>query len=351
MDHPIDLPRHVPEQVATYRTEALITQPVCRFDATAAVAALQGDAEVIAVDIGGDKLRSARYRLRDGTLEHGDERVMQSRGGAGYLEALEAIARDAARDNLPVGISSATKLHGSVIARTVNLPILRDEMRHRYGGDYARMFPGHSFVANDTIAGICGAVTLLARRGEPVQHAGFIICASGMGGAVIAGGVATHVEVAHVPLSPALNPLGQATPCGVEGRPWVCVERVASARAGIEDIWYQRTGERRDGRALGRLYEAGDELATVLYETSALAVAHAIVGLAERYRFPDGESVVVLHGGNFEIARYRAAIPRHLAGIPGPHPRLVFSRDLTANACLDGAAILGVIAPERCPEP
>ncbi len=343
------LPRYVPEQVATYLTDALITQPVCRFD-PAAGARLHEGQQVIAVDIGGDKIRSARYTVHNGELSIGDEQVMQSRGGAGYLDFLERLARDAEQEDLQVGISSATKMNGSIIARTVNLPILRDEMRHLYGGDYARIFPGRSFVANDTVAGICGAASRLALRGEPVEHAGFIICASGMGGSVIADGVATHVEVAHVPLADALNPLGQTTACGVEGREYACVERVAAARAGIEDLWRQRTGEALDGRELGRRYEGGDPLATTLYETSALAVAHAIVGLATRYRFPEGEGIVVLHGGNFEIPRYREAVTRNLAAMPGTPPRVVFSRDLSANACLDGAAILGLLQPERVKE-
>jgi predicted NBD/HSP70 family sugar kinase len=351
MPHSLDLPRFVPEQVADYQTDALITQPVCRFDPARAVAALGAERQVIAVDIGGDRIRAARYTTSDGALHRGGERALQSRGGAGYLSFLEGIAREAAAENLPVGISSATKMAGSVIARTVNLPIFRDEMRAAYGGDYARVFPGRSFVANDTITGICGTATLLALRGEAADHVGFIICASGMGGSVIASGTAIHVEVAHVPLAEALNPLGQATPCGVEGRDYVCVERVAAARAGIEDLWQQRTGEALDGRALGRLYEDGNALATLLYETSALALAHAIVGLAERYAFPDRDSTVVLHGGNFEIARYRDAVQRCLAGIPGPHPRLVFSRDLSPNTCLDGAAILGLLDPAPASAP
>ena len=345
MPHSPRLPAFVPEQVAAYRTAELIVQPVCRFE-PAAVSALRDGRQVLSVDIGGDKIRSARYRIRGGLLTRVDERETQSRGGAGYLVILEGLAREAEREDLPVGISSATKMDGSVIARTVNLPAFRDEMRARHGGDYARVFPGRCFVANDTVAGICGAATLLAQRGEPAEHVGFIICASGMGGAVIVDGAATHVEVAHVPLAGALNPLGQTTPCGVEGRAYVCVERVAAARAGIEDLWRQRTGEAVDGRELGRRYEAGDELATVLYGISALAVAHAVVGLAERYRFPDG-GVVVLHGGNFEIARYRDAVTRCLSGMPGRQPRLVFSRDHSANVCLDGAAILGLLRPER----
>jgi predicted NBD/HSP70 family sugar kinase len=170
-----------------------------------------------------------------------------------------------------------------------------------------------------------------------------------MGGSVIADDTTIHVEVAHVPLADALNPLGQETPCGVEGRAYVCVERVAAARAGIEDIWRQQTGELADGRTLGQKYEEGDPLATTLYETSAMAIVHAIAGVMERYGFPDPESVFVLHGGNFEIARYRDAVTHYMEGFPGPHPRLVFSRDLSANVCLDGAAVLGALAPERSP--
>jgi predicted NBD/HSP70 family sugar kinase len=351
MPDPNHLPAFVPEQVAAYQTDELITQPTCRFDPAAAVAALVDGRQAIAVDIGGDKIRSARYTVRNGLLTRGEERALQSRGGSGYLAALEDIAREAERDDLPVGISSATKMEGSAIARTVNLPILRDEMRASYGGDYANIFPGRSFVANDAIAGICSAATHLAVRQAPADHVGFIICASGMGGSVIADGVAIHVEVAHVPLADALNPLRQGTACGVEGRKYVCVERVAAARAGIENLWLQRSGESLDGRALGRLYERGDEQAMVLYETSALAVAHAVAGLAERYRFPAGDGVVVLHGGNFEIARYREAVQRRLAAIPGDYPRLVFSRDLSSNTCLDGAAILGLLRPERVKAP
>ena len=131
------------------------------------------------MDIGGDKIRSARYTVHNGELSIGDEQVMQSRGGAGYLDFLERLARDAEQEDLQVGISSATKLDGSVIARTVNLPILRDEMRHRYGGDYARIFPGRSFVQRHRRRYLRAAKGW--RRGELVEHA-VIICASGMGG-------------------------------------------------------------------------------------------------------------------------------------------------------------------------
>lgn len=347
MDHDTS-PRYVPEQVAHYQGELLLTQAVCRFDPVAAVRCLERPRTVLALDIGGDKLRAAEYAIGHGTLERRSEREFRSKGGAGYLAILEELARESADRDLRVGISSATKMDGSVITRTVNLPLFFEEMGERYDADYERVFPQRSFVANDTITGICGASARLALQGVDTSEIVFVICASGMGGSVIAGGSAIHVEVGHVPLEAALNPLGQAAPCGVEGRGFTCVERVTAARAGIEDIWRQRTGEATDGVALGRLYEAGDALASTLYETSALALAHAIAGVMARYGFTDpNRRITVLHGGNFEIARYRETVRRNLAGIPGCACRLVFSRDLSPNACLDGAAILAALGPER----
>lgn len=216
-----------------------------------------------------------------------------------------------------------------------------EEFKHRYNADYENLFPGRSFVANDTITGICGSSTLLALRGIPVQDVGFFICASGLGASVIKDETAIHVEVGHVPLLDSLNPLGQTTPCGVEGKGYVCVERVTAARAGIEDLYLQQTGIARDGMALGQLYEAGDKLATLLYETSALALSHATVGVMECYAFSGSTaSTLVFHGGNFEIGTYRDAVRRDLARLPRSGARVVFSRDLSGNVCLDGAAIL-----------
>lgn len=340
----IAIPAFVPEQIALYQTDLLITQPVCRFDPVEAVGRLGGrDREVLAIDLGGDKLRSAVYAIREGALHKGAERVLRAKGGAGYLAELERLATEAAARGLRVGISSATKMAGSVITRTVNLPVFFDEFREKYGADYARLFGSRAFVANDTIMGICGASTLLARRGVEARHVAFVISASGVGASVIADGTAIHVEAAHVPVVPALNPLGQTAPCGVEGRAFVCVESVAAARRGIEDLYRQRTGEARDGVALGAMYEAGDPLATLLYTTSARALAHAIAGVMTRYAFPDGaESVVVLHGGNFEIARYRDQVRHDLAALPCGRARVVFSRDLSPNVCLDGAAVMAV---------
>jgi predicted NBD/HSP70 family sugar kinase len=339
----------VPAQVALYQGAHLLCHDTCRFDAAFAVRNLQGAGPVLAIDLGGDKIRSAIYDLGDSFLRPGPEHVLQAKGGAGYLAFLERLAAEAEARGLRVGISSATKMDGTRIARTTNLPVFFDEFAARYDADYARLFPGRVAVANDTVSGICGASTRLAQAGIGAGSIAFFICGSGLGAAVLARGIATHVEAAHVPLVDALNPLGQTTPCHVAGKDYVCLERVTAGRAGIEDLYRRRTGEDADGVALGRRYEAGDPLATVLYETSARALAHATAGVMERYRIgaTGGEGVVVYHGGTFEIARYRAALVRDLERLPHAPVRVVFARDLSANVCLDGAAVLAASDPAR----
>ncbi len=345
------LPTFVPEQIAQYQTDLLLRHEICAFDVRRAIDQIPSAGDVMTIDIGGDKARVARYASRNGHLVKLDEEVLHSSGGAGYLAFLEHQAREAADGTLRVGISSATKLDGSIVQRTVNLPVFFDEFTTQYNADFSRLFHGRSIAVNDTIAGICGSSLRLAEKERHPENIAFVICASGVGASVLQDGMATHVEAAHVPLVDSLNPMGQRTPCGVEGRSYVCVERVTAARAGIEDLYLQQTGERMDGRDLGTMYEAGDFLATRLYDISAVVLAHATAGIAERYRFTGpATSVVVYHGGNFEIGRYRKAVARSLGCIPATQPEVIYARDLSDNVCLDGAAILAVEAmhsPDR----
>lgn len=341
------LPDYVPEQVAQYRDGHLMTHVVCRFDPVRAVDQLSRRRPAIAIDLGGDKLRWATYGFDAGILTRHDEQVFRSTRGQGYLGLLVDLARRVTAEDLPVGISSATKLDGSLIQRTVNLPIFFDEITRRYDADYRNLFQGRMAVVNDTIAGIAGASTRLALDHWAARDIAFFICGSGMGASVIKDGVAIHVEAAHVPLVAALNPLGQTASCGVADRDYVCVERVTAARAGIEDLYRRLTGDSLDGVQLAAGYEQGDWLASMLYETSALALAHAVAGVMDRYAFATEACAVVFHGGNFEIPRYRDALVRNLGRMPRQAGNLVFSRDLSENVCLDGAAILaGYVEPD-----
>ncbi|MFL5759538.1 MAG: ROK family protein [Thermomicrobiales bacterium] len=328
-----------PEQIAIYQTDHLLSAYVCAFSPQRAVEKMQEPTEVLALDIGGDKLRRAQYRIEHGSLAKIDEQVFPSGKGKGYLAILEKIAEEVTTQQMAVGISSATKMEGSVISRTTNLDEFFAEFLDKYGADYAVLFPERSFVANDTITGLCGSSTLLTSQGRAIPESVFVISASGLGAAVLKDHQATHVEIAHVPVISALNPLGQTRHCHIEAKNYVCVERVAAARAGIEDIYVQQTGEKKDGVAISALYEHGDRLATTLYETSALLVAHATEGLRQRYQFTDS-GVVIFHGGNFQISKYRQEVLRDLSAFSVSPEQIIFSRDLSQNVCLDGAAIL-----------
>jgi predicted NBD/HSP70 family sugar kinase len=327
------------EQIAMYQTDHLLSAYVCPFSPQKAIEKMQEPYEVLALDIGGDKLRRAQYTIEHGSLYKTDEQVFPSNKGKGYLAILEKIAEEATTRNMAVGISTATKMAGSVITRTTNLDEFFAEFLERYGADYSVLFPERSFVANDTITGLCGSSTLLTSQRRALSESAFVISASGLGGAVLKDNQATHVEIAHVPVIPELNPFGQKRHCHIEEKAYVCVERVAAARAGIEDVYFQQTGEKKDGVEISALYEQGNRLATTLYETSALLIAHATEGLRKRYHFSDS-GVVVFHGGNFEISKYRQAVIRDMSAFSVSPEQIVFSRDLSKNVCLDGAAIL-----------
>jgi predicted NBD/HSP70 family sugar kinase len=330
-----------PGQIAIYQTDHLLSAYVCAFSPQDALEKMQEPYEVLALDIGGDKLRRAQYTIEHGSLYQTDEQIFSSSKGKGYLAILENIAKEAAARHMAVGISSATKMEGTIVTRTTNLDVFFAEFLENYGADYAVLFPERSFVANDTITGLCGSSTLLASQGRDIAESLFVISASGLGAAVLKDDQMTHVEIAHVPVIPELNPLGQERHCHIEGKAYVCVERVAAARAGIEDLYFQQTSEKKDGVEISALYEQGNGLATTLYDTSALLVAHATEGLRQRYHFSDS-GVVIFHGGNFEISKYRQEVLRDMSAFSVSAEQIVFSRDLSQNVCLDGAAILAM---------
>jgi hypothetical protein len=110
-----------PEQIAIYQTEHLLTADVCAFSPQRAAEKLQEPYEVLALDIGGDKLRRAQYKIEDGSLYKTDEQIFPSKQGKGYLAILEKIAEEVTTHQMAVGISSATKMDGSIITRKTNL--------------------------------------------------------------------------------------------------------------------------------------------------------------------------------------------------------------------------------------
>lgn len=339
----LSIPDLVPEQVERFTFEALQGKPVRSFDPQATLHTLRTGAEktVVAADIGGDKLIASSYDARDGLLlQLAEVLIRRGDGGAGYLDGLEQVAELARRKTLSLGISFAGPTAGTKILASPNLPVFAAEFLDRYGSDFAGLLPGVA-VANDAEAGIMASALEAAKRYPETQNVIYLINGSGIGGAVLTGNRIFAAEPGHVQVETRLNPFGQRKPCGMLGATYVCVEVVAASKAGVEDIWLQQQGERLGGREIAAKYLAGDLMALELYDNSALVTAHVIKGIAKAFGLPrdfDG-TVIVCHGGIFEVPGYRqrvcAILEKNLSSIP----RMLFTRDFSSNTCLDGAAI------------
>jgi hypothetical protein len=111
--------------------------------------------------------------------------------------------------------------------------------------------------------------------------------------------------------------------------------------AGVEDIWFQKTGERLSGREISARYLSGDQMALDLYDTSAIITAHAVKGIAETFRLGDeaAGTAVVCHGGIFHVPGYVERLSIILEQGLSYAPQLLFTKDFSANACLAGAAM------------
>lgn len=337
------IPDLVPEQVERFTLEALQAKPVRSFDPQATLHQLQTCSEktVVAVDIGGDKLIALSYDVRDGLLlQLAEILVRQGDGGSAYLDGLEEVADLARRKMLSVGISFAGPTDGTKLLAGPNLPVFITELRDRYGGDFAGLFPAVA-VANDAEAGIMAGALEAVKRYPETRNVIYVINGSGLGGAVLTGNMIFAAEPGHIQVEAGLNPFGQQKPCGMLGATYVCVELVAASKAGVEDMWLQQQGKRLSGREIAARYLAGDHMALDLYDNSALVTAHAIKGIARAFGLPrnfDG-TVVVGHGGIFQVPGYKERVCSILGKDLSSVPRMLFTRDFSTNTCLDGAAI------------
>jgi len=337
------VPDLLPEQVERFTVEALQAKPVRSFDPQATLHQLRagGEKTVVAVDIGGDKLIALSYDVRDGLLLQLDEvLVRRGDGGSAYLDGLEEVADLARRKMLSVGISFAGPTDGTKLLAGPNLPVFIAELRDRHGGDFARLFRAVS-VANDAEAGIMAGALEAAKRHPETQNVIYVINGSGLGGAVLTDNMIFAAEPGHVQVEARLNPFGQHKPCGMLGATYVCVELVAASKAGVEDIWLQQQGKRLSGKEIAARYLSGDHLALDLYDNSALVTAHAIKGIASAFGLPKNfdRTVVVGHGGIFEVPGYRERVCSILAKDLSAVPRMLFTKGFSTNTCLDGAAI------------
>lgn len=337
------VPELISEQVRRFTTKSLQAKPVRRFDPQVALGIMQrNDGEqVLAVDIGGDKIVASHFIMRHGAArEAGDVLRTNGDGGSGYLAALEDVAGLARRRNLRVGISLAGPTDGTRLIASPNLPVFVAEFQQRYGSDFRNLFAAVE-VTNDAEAGIMAGALEAARRFQGVQCVIYIINGSGLGGSVLTKNTIYATEPGHIEIVDQLNVFGQRKPCGLQGASHVCIEAVAASKAGVEDIWFQQTGVQLAGQEIAARYVSGDRLALNLYDISALVTAHAITGIGEAFQVLDDveRTVIVGHGGIFYVPGYGERLRSILKQNHTWSPEIIFTKDFSANTCLEGAAI------------
>jgi predicted NBD/HSP70 family sugar kinase len=333
----------LPEQLSRFTAEALQAKPVRDFDPRAALTALRAADKkaVIAVDIGGDKLAASFVTMADGAVVRTRE-VLSRQGydGAGYLSALLGVRETARREMVPVGVSFAGPTEGTRLIAGPNLPVFIREFQDGFNSDFANLFPAVE-VANDAEAGMLAGALEAVRRYPDTRDVIYIINGSGLGGSVLTGQTIYAAEPGHIEVIGELNAFGQRKACGLGGAEHVCIEAVAASKAGVEDIWAQRTADRLSGQEIAARYLTGDSLAIDLYDNSAHITAHAIRGMAAAFRLlrDPGQLVVVGHGGIFHVPGYGERVRAILDEDRGYPVPLLFTKDFSANTCLEGAAI------------
>jgi predicted outer membrane repeat protein len=342
-----ELPDLLPEQVGRFTFDTLKAKAARHFDPRAALHALRTHANkpVVAIDIGGDKAIVALYGSWDGHfVRRTNAFVRRGDGGSGYVDLLEQIAKQADWEGLSVGISYAGPTDGTRIVGGPNLPAFLAEFHHRYDGDFGNLFPSVA-VANDAEAGIMAGALEAAKRYPATRNVLYVINGSGLGGAVLTQNTIFAAEPGHIEVEDRLNPFRQQKACGILGATHVCLEAVGASKAGIEDIWFQKKGERCSGKEIAAQCAAGDPLALHLYDNSALVTAHAVIGMGEALNLADNldDTVVVAHGGIFQVRGYCERVRSILEKGLFCTPELIFTKDFSDNTCLDGGAIAATL--------
>lgn len=298
----------------------------------------------IAIDLGGSMLSWASFHRINGRIIQSTDTVLKSsQMGEDYFKWLEDLAESSG--SLPVGISSTGSITGTVLERTNNLPIFKEELDQKYGGDFAGLFAQSSklIVINDAVAGAMGALydlITLDKLPSAVKNAIYLINGSGINAAVWQTGQIWAMELGAIKIH---HQLAEKLQLDETDTPQV---RPIAAGRGIEARWINRTGEKLSCLEIAGLYRDGHSLAERLIDNSALVAAHAVAGLGSNFGlFETAESTLLIcHGGVFSVPGYAERLKKYLTEYFRFPPQLVVSGNHQENPGLKGAA-LAVLTP------
>lgn len=342
-----EVPNLPDEQMKLFSPENVFQQEMEEFNPDKAIKLIEENegAELLTVDMGGDKVTRIFWKVINGQLvadTDSIERVKKIDKGANYTAFFEKAAKEAEERHMNVAISFAGPLSGTSPQGIPNATDFKKDLDNKYGGDFANLFPSLKAVNNDAQAGIKTAAVEARRCGKMKENGSleFVIDGGGFGLAFIKNNKIIATEVGHTRLADELNWHKQDTPCGLLGRDYVCIERVAASGAGVESIYKKLTGESLTGIEISDRYQEGDELAKKLYENSAILLACGIVGVANLNGLMKeaGDTVVAYHGGGFRVPGLMNRVSQIIDKAKGEQP-ILCGNDMSVNACAQGVAI------------
>jgi predicted NBD/HSP70 family sugar kinase len=302
---------------------------------------LEEGALAIGVDIAAENLTAYEFSVVNSRLAIGRKvlEIINDFNGIGYLDKLRDVARQAG-DEIPVGISLAGPVEGTVPGYSDNVSVFSEELAQHYSGDLARLFPTLRAVENDANAGLWAA-SLNALQEHRARDVIYIINDLGMNASVLRAGMLYSLEAGHAELVPQLNPHNQSKKCWFHNRDHVCVEAVAAAKGGIEDILTGALRRRPTHDEARSLYFAGDPLTIELYDNSANVSAHMVQGLAIEMdiKLASPETAVVCHGEIFNFPGYSERLKQIIEARTGGPVNLYSTSEFSENASLEGAAL------------
>src|SRR6266404_6349055 len=251
-----EISRQFSEQLRLYKADNNLRQRRIEtpFDSSAARAVISSRFEgqdVDTVDLGGDKALRIRFTARGGLLvPHTDSIWREESNGTGekYARFLQDAQRQAKRDGVPIGISTAGKVEGTRLVEYTNADAFMAAFE-RYGSDFKELMPNVTAVNNDAEAAIKTAILEAELRALLTDTDGIngiivpIVGGGNGGGAAVkkfegspvqdlppqATGKTVSIfamEPGHVEMLNPMNPMNQKVPddpCGFEGQPFVCV--------------------------------------------------------------------------------------------------------------------------------
>lgn len=343
----LEVPELSAEQMNLFTGENVTQQEMEEFNSDKALDLLKQNegAEVLTVDLGGDKITRIFWKIQKGQLVGDMENIKTTKKidkGGNYMEFFETAASEAKERGINAAISFAGPLNGTRPQGIPNATDFKADLDKKYNGDFANLFPSLKAVNNDAQAGIKTAAIAARRSGKLKENGAleFVIDGGGFGLAFIKGNKIIATEVGHTRLVDELNWHKQTIPCGLFGRNYVCIERAAASGAGVESIYKLLTGEALTGKEISQKYQMGDELARKLYENSALLLAHGIIGVANLNNLMQvpNDTVIAYHGGGFRVSGLMDRISQIVTKQKGNQPTL-FTDDISINACAEGVAI------------